>query len=660
MALGLGILLAAGSALFCQNQPSSNLPDEMAQIKARLTQLDESLAALRKQSVTDPYLAEAEVFHKAVAWAVQQQQLKRPEARRWALEAIEQGLLRTKLEAANQAPWLVETGRSVVMGYRSQVDGSVQPYIVTRPADYGKDLTKTYRTDVVLHGRDPNLTEVKFLHQYGQGKAEGDVIRLDIYGRGNNGYRWAGETDVIEAVTDFVAVERAMGRYRLLDPNRVVLRGFSMGGAGTWSIGLHYPSRWCVLGPGAGFTTTHGYVKNLPPKLPDYQEQCLTIYDAADYAENVFDVPVVAYAGADDPQLQAARTIQERIKPLGLNITLLIAPGLKHQFPPAWQQKAEADYERYAGPDKGRDPYPRHVRFVTYTTKYPICAWVEVIGMGRHYEKASVDATRTEDGFTVKTTNVTALKFGLPGGATQPQTVNIDGQTVAARPRLIPVGEGFLYLEKVGDHWQAVLPEKLITARVRRPQKTSGLQGPIDDVFTARFLCVRGTGTPWHEATGRYAEANLERFQHEWARYFHGQLPVKDDVSVTDQDIASRHLILFGDPASNSVIAQVLDGLPLQWTEDRIQFAGKTYNAADHVPVMVYPSPLNPQRLVVLNSGHTFHARDFEATNAMLFPRLGDYAILELATTETDPLAVRVATAGIFDEFWHVNKDKHP
>lgn len=81
----------------------------------------------------------------------------------------------------------------------------------------------------------------------------------------------------------------------------MVLRGFSMGGAGTWHLGLHRPDRWCVIQPGAGFTTTIGYAKSID-KLPSYQEACLHIYDAVDYAENAFDVPVVAYSGAMIPR----------------------------------------------------------------------------------------------------------------------------------------------------------------------------------------------------------------------------------------------------------------------------------------------------------------------------------------------------------------------
>ena len=113
---------------------------------------------------------------------------------------------------------------------------------------------------------------------------------------------------------------------------------------------------------------------------------------------------------------------------------------------------------------------------------------------------------------------------------------------------------------------------------------------------------------------------------------------MKNDTDVTEEDVAARHLILFSDPASNSFISQVLDRLPLTWTKDAIGFGGKTYDAAAHVPAMIYPSPLNPGRYV-LNSGRTFHAADFQGTNARLYPRLGDYAILKPMSTDKDPAA---------------------
>jgi hypothetical protein len=85
-----------------------------------------------------------------------------------------------------------------------------------------------------------------------------------------------------------------------------------------------------------------------------------------------------------------------------------------------------------------------------------------------------------------------------------------------------------------------------------------------------------------------------------------------------------------------------------------LTFAGKSYESADHVPVLIYPSPLTPDHYVVLNSGHTFHAADFVETNAMLFPRLGDHAILKLGADKKETPAVEVLTAGLFDDFWRI------
>jgi predicted esterase len=644
----LGFSLAQNFAPPPSEPPRPATLKDIADRSGRLSQL---LDGLRRQGVRDPYLADVEIYHKAAAWIVQQNEFYQPEAVNWTLDALDHGLLRGHQLAQGEAPWYQQTGQSVLHAYRSRIDGSVQPYAVTLPADYGKDRSRKWRVDVVMHGRDPSLTEVKFLHQHGEVPGNQPFVRLDIYGRGNLGYRWAGESDLFEVLENFLAVERGLGREALLDANRVVLRGFSMGGAGTWHIGLHTPSRWCVLGPGAGFTTTHGYVKDLPEKLPPAQEACLHIYDAVDYAENVFDVPVVAYAGADDPQIQAARNIEDRLKPLHIPLTLLVAPGLKHQFPAEWQKKAEEAYRPFVA--KGVQEFPPRVRFVTYTLRYPSCSWVEIVGLDKHYERAMVDAEQTEAGYTVKTTNVQALHLSLANPPI-PLEVRIDGQTMSPRPYLSRASTQHLYLERRGGQWEAVLPQKLLTERMRKPRKMTRLQGPIDDAFLEPFLCVLGSGSAWHPETETYVQERLKRFQQEWEKHFRGQLPVKRDDEVTDEDLSSRHLILFGDPASNSLIGQILDSLPLRWTKEQIELGGKTYTAAAHVPVLIYPSPLSTSHYVVLNSGHTFHGADYSGTNALLYPRLGDYAILKPAPTEKDPAAAEVVTAGLFDEAWQI------
>jgi hypothetical protein len=116
---------------------------------------------------------------------------------------------------------------------------------------------------------------------------------------------------------------------------------------------------------------------------------------------------------------------------------------------------------------------------------------------------------------------------------------------------------------------------------------------------------------------------------------------------VTAGDVADYNLVLFGDPVTNPWIAQVLAGLPLKWTPKEIVIAGKTFSAADHTVALIYPNPLNPERYVVLNTGHTFSPKLFDDTHWLLFPRLGDYAVLDKKTRAPQ-------LAGFFDRHWSI------
>jgi dienelactone hydrolase len=679
-ALWLLVLTPAHAQDYAPSQPEQIDAATRKQIDDKMVKLADALAELRRNRLDEPLVNDIAVHYQAAYWITHHHEFFQKESVAWTVEALDRGWQRVQqireaikhaeelakkgdrraLEWVGTLDWVMKPGKTYIRGYRSILDGSVQPFAVTLPETYRDDPAKKWRLDVVLHGRDKNLNEVKFLHQFGDKPAPKDLsyIRIDIYGRGNNAYRWAGEMDVLEAKKMLETVETLIGRGTFIDRKRQVLRGFSMGGAGSWHLGLHAPDRWCVIGPGAGFTATHGYIKNLPADLGWPQEQLLRIYDAVDYAENAFNVPVVAYAGSKDPQLQASRNIEEALKASQLKFPfqILIAPDLEHKFPPEWQNKAEEAYAPFVA--KGREDYPKRVHFVTYTTRYSACDWVDILGLGKHYEKALVDAERTEDGFKVATTNVDLLRLRVPPDTRQDQTVLIDDQEVEARPWRSKGGGYYVYLARTGGKWKATLPQRIDSDQGRKPRKIAGLQGPIDDAFTMPFLVVRGTGKPWSERVDDYADASLKRFKEEWAKYFRGDLPIKLDTDVTSDDINDKHLILFGDPGSNSMLAHVLEGLPLTWTPEQLKFAGKTYPTEAHVPLLIYPNPLNASRYVVLNSGHTFHKADFEGTNALLYPRLGDYAVLRLPMKGPGLTVEQVEQNGLFDEAWQVYAGK--
>ena len=70
-------------------------------------------------------------------------------------------------------------------------------------------------------------------------------------------------------------------------------------------------------------------------------------------------------------------------------------------------------------------------------------------------------------------------------------------------------------------------------------------------------------------------------------------------------------------------------------------------------PVLIYPSPLDSTKYVVLNSGLTFR-EGHDSTNSNQNPKLPDWAALDI-TVPADALSPgKVLNAGFFDEEWKV------
>ncbi len=461
--------------------------------------------------------------------------------------------------------------------------------------------------------------------------------------------RWAGEEDIRYAV-NWLILQQFEKDSVPINVEHVILRGFSMGGAGTWHFGLHHPFLFAAIGPGAGFTTTHGYIGGLPKELPDYQEKCLRIYDAVDYAENAFNVPVVAYSGANDPQKSAADNIEKALKGFKepLRFTHLVAPGLEHQMPKEWQDKAEMEFKKYLAKERS---VPEHVRFVTYTTRYNYYrhGWIE--SLEHQYEKAAIDSQWTKTDLTITTENIAVIRLnGDKEHLRIPAVISIDGQKIQ-NPGRTP------FLEKTNGKW-AIADEDLLKKQLRkRGGNDSWLQGPIDDAFTFRFQVVPATGEGWYPATTSFLNVSHKQFAYEWDKYFRGKLPTDTRDEFATQKFA-HNLVLFGDPESNPLIAKVLPKLPIIWTKEKLVVNGVEYDPKTHVPVLIYPNPLNPNYYVVLNSGHTFKEADFKGTNALLYPRLGDWAVIKPKPTQKDPAAYEVVAAGLFDEYWQFQKNQ--
>ena len=104
------------------------------------------------------------------------------------------------------------------------------------------DAADKHRLDLWCHGRGEKLTELNFLNDWQKSNAEfmpADAFVLHLYGRYCCANKFAGEIDAFEAMD-------SVKKHYPIDENRVVVRGFSMGGAACWQFAVHYPSMWCA------------------------------------------------------------------------------------------------------------------------------------------------------------------------------------------------------------------------------------------------------------------------------------------------------------------------------------------------------------------------------------------------------------------------------
>jgi hypothetical protein len=617
-------------------QPTSA---EKEQIQAKIDQLSRAIGGLRSSHADDVLLADVEIYVEAARWKMAYpEEFFRPRTVEDTLKVLDQGLERAAQLKEGKSPWTTQKGR-VVRGFRSAIDGSVQPVRVTVPDEY--DGVRAFPLDVAQHGRFTNLYEVETLNSW-QG-AEVDylpgTVQIDLFGRGKNTYHWPGEADIFEAMAF------ARKAYKI-DSDRMTLRGFSMGGAGVWHTSLHFPDLWAAVEVGAGDNTS----LRIPVlnTLPPYRQAMCKIFDNMyEWAINAYDIPFASYVGENDRSIVKHDSAKDELIREGIHfegdpfslkatnvpsILFLVGPKTGHDMHPESRKTLNAYlYDRLK---MGRQ-IPDHIRFVTYTTRYNRDYWVTLDGLEKQYDRAEVDARRSDNRaqYDITTRNLTRLVLDQTDHAT---AINIDGQKlhVKAAPEMA--------FEKSSGTW------KPAGAREKVPRKKHGLQGPIDDAFLEPFLVVRPTGTPWNAASNDQALRILQRFDRQYTLAYRGHIRVKDDKDVTAEDFAKYHVVLFGDPGSNRWIAKLNGKLPpLHWTKRTVALGSKSFPAAESVPALIYPSPLSPNHYVVINSGLTADWADWAGDFPT--PRYGDFAIFRVKETSDDPEAMY---AGLFDEFW--------
>jgi len=550
--------------------------------------------------------------------------------------------------------WAKQSGR-IIAGHRSRLDDSVQPFGLWVPEGATITPKQARRLDIWLHGRDENVSEVTFLYRRWTSDSPylpEDAFVLQPWGRYSNAFRFAGEVDVFEALTE---VQR---RYTI-DPDRISVRGFSMGGAGCWHLAVHHPDRFFAANPGAGFCETERFLTGFQSEKLNptpAQKKLWSLYDCPPAVRNLTNLPTIAYSGGIDRQKEAADIMTEAATKAGFSIPYVIHPESAHVIHP--DSKREIEEKMSVLAKSGRRALPLTISWSTHSLKYPGAYWIRLTGLEQHWTEATIDASLSDDLKTlhVKTSNVRSFEIDVPldldmtkqDNKSMRVAVVIDGNDVGP-VQLNENGKVHNAFERIEKDWKNALTEK--ASQPRSLQKRPGLQGPIDDAFLERFIIVRPTGRSKSPALDAWVERELQHAIVHWRLQFRGDARVKLDTEITDADLQESNVICFGTPESNRLIAKMLDRLPIRWKDDELAIGSQRFDATKAVPVMIYPNPLAQHRYVVFNSGFTYREYDY-LNNARQTPKLPDWAIIDATSPQTTRAAGSILAEGFYDEQW--------
>jgi predicted esterase len=206
-----------------------------------------------------------------------------------------------------------------------------------------------------------------------------------------------------------------------IDPDRVVLMGYSMGGFGTWGVGLRHPDRFAAIAPLAGGISR--------------QEMIVTRDDRVRaLLGNARMVPSFFVHGASDRTVPTrfSRTIDADLTALGAEHVYREVPGGGHILMP-FLRGNELTTELGAWvAERVRDPHPRAVEHHAIKADHGTSYWVRIDAI--EGETAMVKAEVTgRDRIVIHAERVTRVTLFLDPALVDvgaPITVEVDGRVM--------------------------------------------------------------------------------------------------------------------------------------------------------------------------------------------------------------------------------------
>jgi dienelactone hydrolase len=538
--------------------------------------------------------------------------------------------------------------------FLSRIDGSVQYFAVLPPKNY--DPSKTYALILSLHGAG-----VEASGQADAYRAKDWAFVVCPTNRKPFGFDWQdwGRLDCLEVLSE------AKSQFPI-DNNRIYLTGHSMGGHGTWHIGLHHPDLFAAIAPSAGWTSFQLYVPYFlrkseifgHPSLLAIRDMGLREERLLNFVENALNLPIyILQGGADDnvPPVHA-RFFSSALKKLGYKALYKEVEGMGHW----WDNKetegidcVDADELLEFLKNQVRNPNPKHIIFKTtdigLNNKN---GWVEIDEPERLYDDSLINAEIKDRTIVVKTENIAKFTLHLSSELISPGEINlrINGQGI----KFSLSGEESLTLRKEGRQFQLRKSSKQKLHQrpsgAKNINKSPAFSGPIKKAYFSPFILVYGT-----QGDSESTEINLHQARVEaqnWWWRGNGCVEIIPDIKVNSETLDRYNLILLGGPETNAVTARIRKDLPISIKNNRLVFNGLEIEKDDVAFQIIYPNPLNREKYVVVKGGTSPKGEELAGLFNVIYSGAGlpDFIVYGEAVKEKGWGAI--LAAGFFDMNW--------
>jgi predicted esterase len=527
--------------------------------------------------------------------------------------------------------------------FRSDIDGSIQYYAVApaHPSPSGPPAKALFLS---VHGAG-----VEASGQAGAYASKSWGTLVAATNRRNYGFDWEdwGRHDAMEVLN------LAKARFQP-DPQQIYLTGHSMGGHGTWILGVTYPDHFAAIGPSAGWISFSSYGgaerRTNGDAVQQMVQRASNQGDTLGMVSNCLHFGVyILHGDADDNvPVQEARTMRDRLKTFDHDFMYHEQPGAGHwwgnlcvDWPPMFDLFARHEI-----------PQDRSVCDINFTTMNPGVSasshWISIEEQQHALNKSDVviHYAPTSRTFEATTENVARLSLRTdqiaPGG---PVTVKLDGQTLADLAQ--PGHDGKIWFENKDGKWTVGDAPPLTRKGPHR-------YGPFKEAFGHDMMFVYGTkGSP---AENAWAKAKSRLDAESWWYRGNGAVDVVPDVEFNAAKEPDRGVVLYGNADNNAAWGALLGNSPVQVRQGVVEIGSHAIHGEDLACLLCRPRPGSDTASVAVVAGtgvvgSKLTDRVPYLTAGVAYP---DCTVFGVETLSKGDAGVRAA--GFFGMDWSVDK----